>query len=96
MTHQPTSSHVIEGDPSSWKTSYVENATNLFNKDVPVCVKGGPDGASEKIEELTVRILLGLNKTKQHKVRPPPRVGSRNASRGYSRKRAAWHESSVC
>ena len=46
MTHQPTSSHVIEGDPSSWKTSYVENATNLFNKDVPVCVKGGPDGAS--------------------------------------------------
>ena len=45
MTHQPTSSHVIEGDPSSWKTSYVENATNLFNKDVPVCVKGGPDGA---------------------------------------------------
>ena len=34
--------------------------------------KGGPDGASEKIEELTVRILLGLNKTKQHKVRPPP------------------------
>ena len=72
MTHQPTSSHVIEGDPSSWKTSYVANATNLFNKDVPVCVKGGPDGASEKIEELTVRILLGLNKTKQHKVRPPP------------------------
>ena len=71
MTHQPTSSHVIEGDPSSWKTSYVENATNLFNKDVPVCVKGGPDGAAEKIEELTVRILLGLNKTKQHKVRPP-------------------------
>ena len=37
-----------------------------------MCVKGGPDGASEKIEELTVRILLGLNKTKQHKVRPPP------------------------
>ena len=30
---------------------YVENATNLFNKDVPVCVKGGADGAQEKIEE---------------------------------------------
>ena len=65
-----SSSHVVEGDPSSWKTSYVENATNLFNKDVPVCVKGGgPDGAQEKIEELTVQILLGLNKQKQSKVR---------------------------
>ena len=37
---------------------------------MPVCVKGGgPDGAQEKIEELTVRILLGLNKQKQSKVR---------------------------
>jgi hypothetical protein len=68
MTHQPTSSHVIEGDPSSWKTSFVENATNLFNKEVPVCVKGGPDGASDKMENLTVRILLGLKPTKQSKV----------------------------
>ena len=76
-----SSSHVIEGDPSSWKTSYVENATNLFNKDVPVCVKGGADGAQEKIEELTVRILLGLNKQKQSKVRAldvlPPRCDAR-------------------
>ena len=54
-----SSSHVIEGDPSSWKTSYVENATNLFNKDVPVCVKGGADGAQEKIEELTVQSCSG-------------------------------------
>jgi hypothetical protein len=58
------SSHVIEGDPSSWKTSYVESATNIFNKDVPVCVKGE---SSEKIQDLTIRILMGLNKQKQSK-----------------------------
>lgn len=67
----PTSSHVVEGDPSSWKTSYVENAANLFNKEVPVCVKGE---TSEKIEDLTIRILMGLNKAKQNKAsdRLPP------------------------
>ena len=63
-------SHVVEGDPSSWKTSYVENATNLFNKDVPVCVKGE---STERIEELTIRILMGLNKHKQSKVNAQPR-----------------------
>ena len=64
MSPAADSSHVIEGDPSSWKTSYVENAANIFNKDVPVCVKGE---STEKIEELTVRILMGLNKQKQSK-----------------------------
>ena len=64
MSPAADSSHVVEGDPSSWKTSYVENAANIFNKDVPVCVKGE---STEKIEELTVRILMGLNKQKQSK-----------------------------
>ena len=58
-----SSSHVIEGDPSSWKTSYVENATNLFNKDVPVCVKGrAADGAQEKKSKSS---LLNLARAQQ-------------------------------
>jgi|AntAceMinimDraft_1070359.scaffolds.fasta_scaffold51399_2 hypothetical protein len=73
----PTSSHVVEGDPSSWKTSYVESAANIFTKDVPVCVKGE---SAERIEDLTVRMLMGLNKQKQSKARkstPKPTSPSR-------------------
>lgn len=87
MSPAASSSHVVEGDPSSWKTSYVESATNIFNKDVPVCVKGE---STEKIEDLTVRILLGLNKQKQSKASAGREVGGRKPHARETRARASY------
>ena len=70
-----SSSFVVEGDPTSWKTSYVESAQNMFNKDVPVCVKASD--REERIEELTIRILLGIKKHEHNaKVRGQANRGS--------------------
>ena len=93
MSPAASSSHVVEGDPSSWKTSYVENATNIFNKDVPVCVKGE---STERIEDLTIRILMGLNKQKQSKASFFLLFGSRIHPHESGRRRAFTPSSFLC
>ena len=53
-------SFVVEGDGVSWRTSFTETATTLFERSVPVALRSGDK--EERVEELTVRILLGISK----------------------------------
>jgi len=59
--------HVINGDPSSLASSSVVSANSLFDKRVPICLRGvGYTG--EKVEELPVRILLCADQEGQNRV----------------------------
>lgn len=59
--------YVINRDPSSSATSSIGSANSLFNKHVPICLRGvGHTG--EKFEELLIRVLLGTEQAGQSKV----------------------------
>ena len=49
-----------EGENGSWRTAFSESATSLFERAVPVALRVGEK--EEHVEELTVRILLGISK----------------------------------
>jgi len=54
-------------DSEAWPSTTFDHASDLFEKNVPVCFKG-PGRTPEKVEELSFRILLGFDREKQAKV----------------------------
>jgi len=53
-------------DSEAWASSTIANASELFQKSIPVCCKG-PGQTPEKVEELSFRILLGFDRERQTK-----------------------------
>ena len=53
-------------DSEVWPSTTYDHASDLFEKNVPVCFKG-PGRTPEKVEELSFRILLGFDREKQAK-----------------------------
>ena len=52
-------SYVVDSDPKSWRSN-VENASTLFEKPVPVKIR--TLDKEERVEELVIRILMGVHK----------------------------------